>query len=615
MKRRLMLAAMSLILTVTLSVTSMNTVAEASPKMSPTEENLEITINSFLESDGAVAEELTDEMLKTFLETPLDFLRVIDTYPLDKQELLLSRIANVAVGMPDEERLSFEDIIYSADETTPGISLLETYYSEALEATPPQNSVSNLPKYDMESVNQIVKAYLASDSEGNEAFYNYLSNVYSAEPELMESVMMNYSDSEIQTLAKDLAALYREDSDLLERFQCDGRLSAAVLEAIDSSIEETSAMTNIAPYAVYTPKITSFSYTKKIEVGTPVPLSIKLTETSGTSSARTYTVKVFCTRSGKEWQVATTTMTIPAGSTVATKNVNITFSHAGTFTTRVAVYNGSALLVTRSGANPDVSYGNWKITVTFDPDRLKYGSFSLYNAAGEQQVYGSALGRGENNLPENQQHGNTPCGTYSGILAGPHKNTDSFGPNKYIQTHAIDAHTAIILIHLDKLDLADRRIVELQGLCIAWVDRHRLRAVGLVELVARSTFDFGHHDGTDNTADADLSMFVCHITAIARDRTARGIDIAAVSVRNLKLRPRHSLLRRGAAVFLDDQISERLIHQPTRCRKNAKNNSSSSLSLPSFSRYGANFLRSKLIFFGGAVRRWASSARACRHTA
>lgn len=214
MKRRLMLAAMSLILTVTLSVTSMNTVAEASPKMSPTEENLEITINSFLESDGAVAEELTDEMLKTFLETPLDFLRVIDTYPLDKQELLLSRIANVAVGMPDEERLSFEDIIYSADETTPGISLLETYYSEALEATPPQNSVSNLPKYDMESVNQIVKAYLASDSEGNEAFYNYLSNVYSAEPELMESVMMNYSDSEIQTLAKDLAALYREDNSM-----------------------------------------------------------------------------------------------------------------------------------------------------------------------------------------------------------------------------------------------------------------------------------------------------------------------------------------------------------------------------------------------------------------
>lgn len=69
------------------------------------------------------------------------------------------------------------------------------------------------------------------------------------------------------------------------------------------------------------------------------------------------TEKVFCTRSGKEWQVATTTMTIPAGSTVATKNVNITFSHAGTFTTRVAVYNGSALLVTRSGANPDVSYG------------------------------------------------------------------------------------------------------------------------------------------------------------------------------------------------------------------------------------------------------------------
>ena len=60
---------------------------------------------------------------------------------------------------------------------------------------------------------------------------------------------------------------------------------------------------------------------------------------------------------------------------------------------------------------------------------------------------------------------------------------------------------------------------------IARIDRHRLRAVGLVELVAR------------------------------------GIDIAAVSVCDLKLRPRHSLLRRGAAVFLDDQISERLIEE------------------------------------------------------
>ena len=96
---------------------------------------------------------------------------------------------------------------------------------------------------------------------------------------------------------------------------------------------------------------------------------------------------------------------------------------------------------------------------------------------------------------------------------------------------------------------------------IARIDRHRLRAVGLVELVARSTFDFGHHDGADNAADADLSMFVRHIAAIARDRTARGIDIAAVSVCDLKLRPRHGLLRRGAAVFLDDQVAERSVEK------------------------------------------------------
>lgn len=93
---------------------------------------------------------------------------------------------------------------------------------------------------------------------------------------------------------------------------------------------------------------------------------------------------------------------------------------------------------TRSGANPDISYGKWKVTVTFKTDRTRYGIFVLYNAAGEQQVSGSALGRGENNLPENQQFGNTPCGEYYGYLDGPHSNTTSFGPNKYIRTFAVD---------------------------------------------------------------------------------------------------------------------------------------------------------------------------------
>ena len=87
-----------------------------------------------------------------------------------------------------------------------------------------------------------------------------------------------------------------------------------------------------------------------------------------------------------------------------TKVINISFSHAGTFTTRVAVYSGTRQLASRTGARPDISYGKWKIVVTFQKDRTKYGTFALYNAAGEQQVSGSALGRGQNNLPENNAH-------------------------------------------------------------------------------------------------------------------------------------------------------------------------------------------------------------------
>lgn len=54
------------------------------------------------------------------------------------------------------------------------------------------------------------------------------------------------------------------------------------------------------------------------------------------------------------------------------------------------------------------------------------------------------------------------------------------------------------------------------------------------------------------------------------------------------------------------------IHR-TRSRRNSRNNFSSSLSLPSLSRYGANCLRSKEIFFGGAASRLYAASLASSH--
>lgn len=419
------------------SITSVSADTGLSSDKSLVEQSIIETIDGFMSSDGADAEQLSDEMLKQFLLNSDDFIQIISKYPADDQTKILKRIASTVVGSSVEKRLSFEEIIYASDDRLPYISEIEGYYTKALKENEPQSIANDAPIYDMETVEQMVDAYLASD-EGNEEFFNYLYNVYQAEPELLEEKIVQYTQTDIQELAQGLANVYRANGIPLNKSSKNGYLSKQILGALNQTSEDITKQNGVTPYAVYTPQITSFSYTKKVEVGTPVPLSLKLTESSGTSVARTYTVKVFCTRSGTEWQVATTTMTIPAGSTTATKNINITFSHAGTFTTRVAIYNGSTLLTTRSGRNPDISYGKWKVTVTFQKDRTKYGTFALYNAAGEQQVSGSALGRGQNNLPENEQYGNTPCGEYRGSLGGPHSNTESFGPNKYIKTFAVN---------------------------------------------------------------------------------------------------------------------------------------------------------------------------------
>ena len=437
MKKNLLMA-ISAILVLTFSITSVGAISGSSPEVIPERQNTVDTIDDFLNADGADAELLTDEMFKLFLEAPASFHQALNQYSTDTQQKILKRLGHCAAGSSSEERVVFETIINSSNEDLSYITDLSKYYTEALAQSYIQEITDAAPEYDMETVEQIVNSYLESGSTGNEEFFNYLFDAYQTEPDLVETTVMQHSESDIKMLTNGLAKVYKEKGSSITKSGENGSLSEKISEALNTIQDEFSEQSVAVPYATYTPQITSFSYTKKVEVGKSTPLSIKLTESSGKNTARTYTVKVYCTRDGSEWQVATTTMTIPAGSTTTTKSVNLVFTHAGTFTTRVAVYNGSTLLVTRSGKNPDVSYGKWKVVVTFKKDRRKYGTFALYNASGEQQVSGSALGLSEDNLPENKQYGNTPCGEYYGYLDGPHKNTTSFGPNKYIRTFAVD---------------------------------------------------------------------------------------------------------------------------------------------------------------------------------
>lgn len=94
----------------------------------------------------------------------------------------------------------------------------------------------------------------------------------------------------------------------------------------------------------------------------------------------------------------------------------------------------------------------WKINVVLPSNRNYKGVLDIYAASGMRLLSCECLGLAESNGPMNQYKGNTPTGIYDAKLAGPHSNTYSYGPYKYVSTTpqsgiAHDAGRSGIWIH------------------------------------------------------------------------------------------------------------------------------------------------------------------------
>lgn len=394
-----------------------------------------------LKADGIEAEANFDTVLNVFQEDVLSFLKVLKGYTEEEQDKILWMIAESAAISQSEEFLSImssfdkEDIIYK--------KLTENYKDvmSLVESISNGNSIE-APRYDIDTVLSLASAYLENGEMENMELFSLLTEAYYAEPIAMaNAINQNFSNVERQQLVTGMVKVCAETGtvNLHTIAEIESELQGEIIHAIKSEANADDLRSQNA--TAYTPTITSFSYSGTIEVGKPTTLTIKLTEQAGTSTARSYTVKTYCTRDGQEYQVSSVNMTIPKNSTTASKKVTLTFSHAGEFTTRVAVYSGNTLLTTREGRSPDVSHGRWKIVCTFPKDRTKYGVFALYNAAGELQETGDCLGLSTKNIDENIPWGNTPCGTYTGYLTGPITGGDNpakYGPYKCVDADAVD---------------------------------------------------------------------------------------------------------------------------------------------------------------------------------
>lgn len=397
-------------------------------------------VNAALEADGIEAERCNEVVLNVFQEDVSSFLNVFQSYTEEEQNRILWIIAESAVLSESDE---FLYILSSFDEEDVVYKKLVENYESIIDLI---NSISNespieAPQYDTDTIILLASAYLENQETENMELMTHLAKAYYAEPTIMaDAFVQKFNNMERQQLATGIVRAYAQTEN--NELHAIAEIRSSFQEELAQALKEQDKMgvEHIAPRAtVYTPTITSFSYSGTIEVGKPTKLTIKLTETAGTSTARSYTVKIYCTRNGTEYQKSSVNMTIPKNSTTSTKDVTYTFSHPGTFTTRVAVYSGTNLLVEREGRSPDVSYGNWKTVCTFQEDRTKYGVFALYNAAGELQETGDCLGLSVKNIDENLPYGNTPCGTYTGCLIGPiTENPTSYGPYKCVDADAVN---------------------------------------------------------------------------------------------------------------------------------------------------------------------------------
>ena len=109
------------------------------------------------------------------------------------------------------------------------------------------------------------------------------------------------------------------------------------------------------------------------------------------------------------------------------------FAETGVHNFYAEIYSSSGSLMSTSGTSSGVTVsGRWRITVVFKEDRDEFGTLCIYNASGGLRYFCTCLGRSVSNDPPDVYYGNTPTGECTGELGGPHSNTYSFGPYKYI---------------------------------------------------------------------------------------------------------------------------------------------------------------------------------------
>ena len=114
-----------------------------------------------------------------------------------------------------------------------------------------------------------------------------------------------------------------------------------------------------------------------------------------------------------------------------------------------------------------------------------------------------------------------------------------------------DALTVVILVDLDDLHATNRRVVEVESLCVVGIDHNSLRASVFINGVTGDRFDLCDHHGAGNTGNGDFTRLIRPVQAGGGQRAALGIYIRAICVGDLKLDTFQRLLCHGILLNYD----------------------------------------------------------------
>jgi hypothetical protein len=417
--------------------------------------------------------ELCDYALTTdTLEAESVAARLSDAFDADAYRLIKA-MSNYAIG--DIERLAYslvygksyydlyefnsvvENMLISIDNTAE-IVVLEVIIESIDDFI---NLNYNLPIEDPDSIKTcpfnkktILGFIERNEKSGNvdEEYFHVLGDAYRADPYSFAEMISVRSDDSIDFIARAVAydCLNHNDytiSSSAHNFSNENAdsLLIGIVNLIEAEIADSSNgnlssfidTPNSAPVTLRStivPTIGAMNYTSApLYVGDSEKLSVVFSESSSTSTTRTYYTEVYGIRNGTAWLKATKAITIPASSTSTTVTYNIDFSDVGEFYTLVKIYssNGGSLLASRQGAYSDTIKGKWEIDISLKIDRSS-GTLSIYNAKGDMLLSKPCLGRSASGIAWNSTNGHTPTGKCTGYIHEKLTPVSSYGPDEHI---------------------------------------------------------------------------------------------------------------------------------------------------------------------------------------